>query len=63
MTTYDKIKVACDKRDMSILALEKALDLPRSSICKWKDHSPSLDRIKQIADFFGMTLDELVGDS
>lgn len=34
---YSNIKALCDKQNLSISQLERDLEFPRSSICKWDD--------------------------
>lgn len=58
---YEKIKKLCKSRNISIRFLESKLGFARSSICKWDVNSPSVTRIKAVADYFGISVDELIG--
>lgn len=56
----EKIKKLCEKRGISIYKLEKDLGFSESSICKWENSSPSAVKLKQVADYFGVTVDYLL---
>lgn len=54
------IETLCKKRGISISALEKALSFGNSTIAKWETSSPTIARLKAVADYFGCTVDELL---
>ena len=58
---YEKIKKLCENRNISVTFLESKLGFARSSICKWDVNSPSIARIKAVADYFKISVDELIG--
>lgn len=58
---YEKIKKLCESRNISVTFLESEIGFARSSICKWDVNSPSVTRIKAVADYFGISVDELIG--
>lgn len=57
---YNKIKKLCKENNISILALESKLGFARGSIYKMDAHKPSAEKVKKIADFFGVSMEELV---
>lgn len=57
---YDKIKAECAKRKISIRALEEEVGLSNGVISKWNTASPTLENAKKIADYLGVTVDELI---
>lgn len=59
---YRNIKQACDKEGVSISKLERELGFARSSICKWNENIPSVDKVKKVADYLGTTVDFLLSD-
>lgn len=67
MTTYEKIKDLCEKAGFSISALSKnipGVSVNRASITGWKNGSkPRPEKIKAIADFFGVTTEYLLDDT
>lgn len=62
MGLYEQIKEAATSSGYSINRLEKELGFARSSISKFNKNKPSMDKIKQIADFLGVTTDSLIGE-
>lgn len=57
---YRKIKELCKQNNISILGLETKLGLARGSIYKMDAHKPSAEKVKKIADFFGVSIEELL---
>lgn len=56
----DKIKALCAQRWISLCALEKELGIGNGAIAKRKDRSPRVSNVKLAADYFGVTVDELL---
>lgn len=56
----NKVKELCKMRGMTIYELEEACGLGKSSIYNWQRNNPSIDRVKAVADFFGVTIDYLL---
>lgn len=54
------IQRLCEINNMSFAKLEKAVGLGNGVIAKWKDGNPRVDRLKLVADFFGVTVDDLL---
>ena len=59
---YSKIKELCKRNNISISELESELDFPRGSICKWDINVPSIAKVKAVAEYFDITIDELLED-
>ena len=59
---YDNVKKLCEEKGVSILSLEKALGFPRSSICKWNDNEPGIRKVQKVADYLGVSIEELLKD-
>lgn len=57
---YSKIKVLCKKNNISVSELESKLEFSRGSICKWDVNVPSISKVKAVADYFDVTVDELL---
>lgn len=55
------IKKICQENNISVSQLETDLKFSPSLISRWKDKTPSLDKIVDIADYFHVSLDEVVG--
>lgn len=60
---YSNIKNICDLQNISISNLERTLEFPRSSICKWDENEPSIWRVYRVAKLLGVTIDSLLEDS
>lgn len=58
---YDVIKSLCDEKGTSISQLEKELRFGVSTISKWKTQSPSADRLSDVANYFNISIDYLMG--
>lgn len=56
----DNVKSLCDQRGISVWALEKAIGAGNGTIGKWDTGSPRVETIKKVADYFGVTVDELL---
>lgn len=62
MGLYERVKDIASEKGYSINKLEKELGFPRSSISKFNKNKPSMDKIKQIADFLGVSTDLIIGN-
>jgi len=56
----ENISRLCKKNNISIAKLERETGLGNATIRGWKRASPTVDRLKLVADYFGVTLDELL---
>lgn len=56
----DNIKRLCRERKLKLSELERKADLPRSSVYKWDDHTPTITKVIKVADILGVTVDELI---
>lgn len=50
----------CKERGISISKLEKTLGFGNATIRGWENSSPSVDKIKKVADFFGVSIESLI---
>lgn len=57
----DSIRKLCKSHNISPTRLEEDLGFSQGLISRWKDKTPSLDKIIDIADYFHISLDEVVG--
>lgn len=58
----ENIKKLCDKNNIKITNLEKELGFGAGIISRWgNDADPSLSKIIQVADYFHVSIDEVVG--
>lgn len=59
--TFEKIKELADKQGISINKLEENLGLSRNTIYNIKTKKPSAERLQEIADYFNVSTDYLLG--
>lgn len=57
---YKNIVNLCKSRNIAVSALERETGLGNGTIGRWKTVSPSVDNVKKVADFFGITIDSLM---
>ena len=60
MGLYEQIRDIAKSKGYSVNKLEKELGFARSSINKFNKNIPSVDKLQQIADFLGVSLDYLM---
>lgn len=63
MTLGENIKKLREENKMSMMQLAKILNVSDAGICKWENgqHEPKASYIVAIANYFGITTDELLG--
>ena len=61
MELVERIKALCQDRGITLNQLEKAVGLG-GTIARWVDHEPSIGKVRQVANFFGITVSELIED-
>lgn len=57
---YENIVTLCKERNISVARLEREVGLGNATIRNWKWSSPSVDKVRDVAKFFGVTVDSLV---
>lgn len=58
---YEQLKNICAEHKTTIYAVEKKTGSGKGSFIKWRNSSPSADKLIEIADLLGISLDYLVG--
>ena len=61
MTIKDTVRDLAKQRAISIPNLEKELGFGAGTISRWNKSSPSADKLGAVADYFGVTVDYLLG--
>ena len=59
--TFEKIKELAKKRGITLVQLEEKLGYSRNTLYKLKSQKPNAERISEIADYFGVSTDYLLG--
>lgn len=62
MSIYQKVKKACDEKNISVMALEEKLGFPRSSICKWDKSVPGANKLKAVSNELGKPMEYFLED-
>lgn len=61
MTLLGRIdELRAQQGKISINRLEKECGLTRGSMSKWDDHAPSAEKVKKVADYFGVSVEYLL---
>lgn len=63
MGLYENVKAICAEHNTNVYRVEQELGFPRSSICKWDENKPSIERVKRLADYLGESIDRIVGET
>lgn len=61
MTTFDRVKKLCEEQKISIVELEEKVGFGRNSMYSWKKNKPSAEKLERVADYFGVSVDYLLG--
>lgn len=54
------ILALCKERKISVAKLEKEIGLGNATISRWGSSSPSVENVRKVAEFFGVSIDELL---
>ena len=54
---YERIQEICNSRGITVKKLERDLEFSNSTIRKWKTSSPSIENLKKVADYFGVSIE------
>lgn len=56
-----RVKALCESKHISVQTLEQQTGLSNGTIRKWAIFFPRVDRLAAVADYFGVSLDWLMG--
>lgn len=59
----ENIRALCKERGVSISTLEKATKIGNGTIARWGESSPRVDNLKAVADYFGVTVNDLIAQA
>lgn len=57
------VKSLCKKEKISIRKLEQSVGFSHGTIGVWNTSRPSIDRVEAVADYFDVSVDQLLGRS
>ena len=58
----ENIRRLCAERGISLARLERETGIANGVIARWDTSSPRVESLVKVADFFGVTVDELLKD-
>lgn len=58
-----KIRSLCAKDGITLAELERKTGLGNGVIARWNSSNPRLNSLMKVADYFGVTMDELLRDA
>lgn len=56
----ENITRLCKEKGISIAKLERETGISNGVICKWGTSSPTVENVRKVADYFGVTVDSLI---
>lgn len=62
MGVYDKIKELCKEKRISVLKMETEIGFNNGTVNKWNKHKPSYDKVQKVADYFGVSVEYILGE-
>ena len=60
---FTNILELCKESGISVAKLERETGLGNATIWGWSTSSPTVEKLKAVADYFGVTVDSLLADS
>lgn len=57
----ERIRELCKQQKISVTKLEETLGLGNGAIGKWDKYKPKTENLEKVADYFGVTIDYLLG--
>ena len=63
-TLLDRIKLACEEKGIkNFTQLELLCGITPKSIRRWDENTPSVDRVNIVANYLGVSVDYLIGNT
>lgn len=59
---FERIKSLCEEKGISISRLEQETGLGNATVRGWRESSPSVEKLKRVADYLGVTIDDLINE-
>lgn len=57
----EKVKALCEERKTNIAKVERECGLANATIRRWENASPTAENLSKVADYFGVSVDFLLG--
>lgn len=59
----ENITSLCKKHGVSIARLEREARIGNGTVARWDEGSPRVDSLKKVAEYFGVTVNDLLADT
>ena len=59
----DNIMKLCKEKGVSIARLEREIGIGNGTVARWGTSSPTVDNVRKVADYFGVTVDNLLSET
>ena len=59
---YTNVSNLCQSKGISIARLEREMGFGNSTIRGWSNSAPTVEKLKAVADYFGVTVDDLLAE-
>lgn len=56
----ENIRALCKDRGVSFLEVERSCGLAQRTMYRWDESTPAVDKVKAVADYFGVSVDDLL---
>lgn len=56
------IRKLCKDRQTTVAQIEREIGLSNGTISKWASSSPTVNNLKAVADYLGVSVDELLAE-
>lgn len=57
----ERVKELCKSRSITVATLEDELNFSPNTIYQWKQRIPGTKKLNEVADYFGVSIDYLLG--
>lgn len=60
MNLFKSVRAMCRKKQVPVSRVEKDCGFGSNSIRRWGEHEPSISKVKKVADYLSVSVDELI---
>lgn len=60
MGVFENVRNILKEKNIQIRTFEDGLELSRGGFYRWKDHAPSIEKVKKAAEFLNVDINEIV---
>lgn len=59
----DNIMKLCKEKGVSIARLERETGIGNGTVARWGMSSPTVENVRKVANYFGVTVDDLISET